>query len=55
MVGIHAKKARGTMAKFLMQNQIDDVKNLKQFKELGYEFQESTSTETHVDFVRDSR
>ena len=25
MIGIHAKKARGVMAKFIMQNQIDDL------------------------------
>ncbi|KTD68035.1 hypothetical protein Lste_1193 [Legionella steelei] len=54
MIGIHAKKARGTMAKFLMQNQFDDLTQLKQFNELGYKFHKSTSTEQHLDFVRDA-
>ncbi|PWY56039.1 peroxide stress protein YaaA [Legionella qingyii] len=54
MIGIHAKKARGTMAKFLMQNQFDDLEQLKQFNELGYKFHQSTSTVSHLDFVRDT-
>lgn len=54
MIGIYAKKARGTMAKFLMQNQFDDLERLKQFNELGYTFHESTSTDNHLDFVRDT-
>ncbi|WP_392537034.1 peroxide stress protein YaaA [Legionella sp. 227] len=54
MIGIHAKKARGTMAKFLMQNQFDDLTHLKQFNELGYKFHEPTSTAQHLDFVRDT-
>lgn len=54
MIGIYAKKARGTMARFLMQNQFDDLEHLKQFNELGYKFHESTSTDSHLDFVRDA-
>lgn len=52
MIGIHAKKARGTMARYLMQNQFDDLEHLKQFNELGYTFHSSTSTDAHLDFVR---
>ncbi|MGL5743487.1 MAG: peroxide stress protein YaaA [Legionella sp.] len=52
MIGIHAKKARGTMAKFLMQNQFDDVDGIKKFNELGYQFHSQTSTAHHFDFVR---
>ncbi|WP_454780936.1 peroxide stress protein YaaA [Legionella sp. WA2022007384] len=54
MIGIHAKKARGTMAKFLMQNQFDDLEQLKHFNELGYKFHQLTSTDSHLDFVRDT-
>lgn len=54
MIGIHAKKARGTMTQFLMQNQFDDLEHVKQFNELGYTFHESTSTDSHLDFVRDT-
>jgi cytoplasmic iron level regulating protein YaaA (DUF328/UPF0246 family) len=52
IIGIHAKKARGTMAKFLMQNQYDDLIYIKHFNELGYQFNESTSTHCNFDFVR---
>lgn len=52
IIGIHAKKARGVMARFLMQNQIDDVKHIKEFNELGYQYHQSTSSDRHLDFVR---
>lgn len=52
MIGIHAKKARGVMAKFLMENQIDNLEGIKQFNELGYEFHQASSSETHFDFIR---
>jgi len=52
MIGIHAKKARGVMAKFLMEHQIDDLEQLKKFDELGYQYHEATSSEKHFDFVR---
>ncbi|TAL59595.1 MAG: peroxide stress protein YaaA, partial [Legionella sp.] len=52
MIGIHAKKARGTMAKFLMEQQIDDVAGIKDFKELGYRYSKELSTDEHLDFVR---
>jgi cytoplasmic iron level regulating protein YaaA (DUF328/UPF0246 family) len=52
IIGIHAKKARGTMAKFIMQNQVDEIEGLKAFQELGYEYYPSASTTTHLDFVR---
>ncbi|KTD77554.1 protein YaaA [Legionella steigerwaltii] len=54
MIGIHAKKARGTMTKFLMQNQFDDLAQLKQFNELGYKFHAPSSTDQHLDFIRDT-
>jgi len=53
IIGIHAKKARGAMAKFLMQNQIDDLARLKEFAELGYTFHAASSSERHLDFVRE--
>jgi len=52
MIGIYAKKARGRMAKFIMQHQIDDLGQITQFRELGYEFDKKTSSETEINFVR---
>lgn len=54
MIGIHAKKARGAMARFLMQHQSENLSCLKEFKELGYKFHAPTSSERHFDFVRNS-
>lgn len=54
MIGIHAKKARGVMAQFIMQQQIDEVDALKSFNGLGYAYHSATSSEQHLDFVRDS-
>lgn len=53
MVGILAKKARGTMAKYLMENRIDHVEGVKQFKDLGYEFNGETSSADTLNFVRE--
>ena len=52
MIGIHAKKARGTMAKFLMQNQFDHIEQVTTFNELGYQYDEHTSSNRHLDFIR---
>lgn len=54
MIGIHAKKARGLMAKFIMENQIDNLETLKEFKVANYLFHEATSKDNHLDFVRTS-
>ena len=51
MIGIHAKKARGVMARFIMEQQIDDLDQLKTFNESGYQYHPSSS-EQHIDFVR---
>ena len=52
MIGIHAKKARGVMAKYIMQNRIDNLDHLKDFTELGYLFSKESSSEYHLDFIR---
>ncbi|MCL5273107.1 MAG: peroxide stress protein YaaA [Gammaproteobacteria bacterium] len=52
MIGIYAKKARGLMAKYIMQNKIDTIEQIKSFSESGYMYNEQTSSEHHLDFVR---
>ena len=52
MIGVYAKKARGVMARYLIQNRIDTVEQIKKFTELGYQFNEQTSSGKHLDFVR---
>lgn len=54
MVGIYAKKARGAMAKFMMQNKVDTLEHIKDFSDLGYRFNKETSSTNHLDFIRDA-
>jgi len=43
MIGFYAKKARGSMARFMVQNRIDNPEGLKDFNTDGYGFQASLS------------
>lgn len=54
MVGIYAKKARGMMGKYIMQNAIDDLERIKHFNESGYQFNPASSSANHFDFIRKS-
>jgi len=53
MIGIFSKKARGTMAKFIMENQIDDLDTLKTFSELGYQLMNDNTAAGSIDFMRE--
>src|SRR5690606_15030904 len=44
VVSFFAKKARGLMADYIIQNNIEDVESLKAFDVEGYYFDESSST-----------
>ena len=50
-VTVHAKVARGAYARWLIQNKIEDLSILKDFKELGYEYDSSLSTPDQPVFV----
>jgi len=52
IVGIHAKKARGLMANFIIRNKISDPKDLKGFKIERYAFAKEMSDELNFTFVR---
>lgn len=52
VIGLHAKKARGLMAEFIVKQRLDEAKGLQRFREGGYQFQKSLSTETEYVFVR---
>ncbi|MBL7480990.1 peroxide stress protein YaaA [Legionella bononiensis] len=53
MIGIYAKKARGLMAKYLMHNRVDTIEQIKHFSDSGYRYNEKSSSEQHLDFIRD--
>ncbi|MCF6281783.1 MAG: peroxide stress protein YaaA [Candidatus Polarisedimenticolaceae bacterium] len=38
VVGVHAKRARGVMGRFIIRNQLTEVEEIKSFSELGYGF-----------------
>ena len=52
VVGLLAKKARGLMARFMIQNRIETPAGLKKFKQDGYRFQSSLSDEQNYVFLR---
>lgn len=49
---IYTKKARGMMARYVIENQIEDPELLKGFDKAGYWFHPELSTENKLAFVR---
>ncbi len=52
MIGFFAKKARGSMARYMVQNRIDTPEGLKDFDVDGYKFQPKLSGENDWVFTR---
>jgi len=52
IISFFAKKARGTMAKFIIENQIKEVNQLKDFSESGYRFSAQESEPLKPVFLR---
>ena len=52
IISFYAKKARGLMARFIIQNRIDNVAQLSEFDTAGYRFAPEQSTATSLIFVR---
>jgi len=52
VVGVHAKRARGLMASFIITNRIVNVEDLKEFKSEKYNYTSSMSTEYDWVFSR---
>ena len=51
-VSFNAKKARGMMSRFIIQNQVKDLETLKNFSEGGYLLNEEGSTARDLLFVK---
>ncbi len=51
-IGIHAKKARGAMARFIITSQADCLNDILEFSKLNYEYQSSLSDEKNIFFIR---
>ena len=52
VISFHAKRARGLMARFVVENKINDSKKLTQFAAEGYAYDSASSTETKLVFRR---
>ena len=53
MISFFAKKARGLMTRFIIQNQITDPEYLKAFNSDGYVFNPHLSKNQELVFTRD--
>lgn len=51
-IGIHAKKARGAMARYILESKVDDLEQVKQFTGLDYQYQASLSSDKELVFTR---
>jgi len=53
MISFYAKKARGLMTRYIIQNRIEDPEQLKAFDLDGYRFAPSMSEGDNWTFIRD--
>lgn len=53
VVAIHAKKARGMMVNFVVNNRLTDINDLKKFKMDGYSYNAAFSSELQWVFCKD--
>jgi cytoplasmic iron level regulating protein YaaA (DUF328/UPF0246 family) len=52
IISFNAKRARGSFARFIIENKITEIKDLKSFKEDNYKLNKSLSTDTEFVFTR---
>jgi cytoplasmic iron level regulating protein YaaA (DUF328/UPF0246 family) len=55
VISFYAKKARGMMARFVIDHQMKHVDDLKRFQTAGYAFSEAESTEDQLVFLREEQ
>ncbi|HIF9482038.1 TPA: peroxide stress protein YaaA [Photobacterium damselae] len=55
VISFYAKKARGLMARYIIDNQIDSIEKLKEFDAAGYYFVAAESTATEFVFKREEQ
>jgi cytoplasmic iron level regulating protein YaaA (DUF328/UPF0246 family) len=53
VISFYAKKARGLMARYIIEQQVTDIEQLKEFDTAGYYFVSEQSTATELMFYRD--
>ncbi|MGF1719994.1 peroxide stress protein YaaA [Vibrio kyushuensis] len=55
VISFHAKKARGMMARYMIENRVDSVEALQSFDTAGYYFVEAESSDKELVFKRDEQ
>ncbi len=55
VISFYAKKARGLMARFMIENKIDRIEGLKAFNTDGYYFDADSSLKGELVFKRDEQ
>ena len=50
--GTYAKMARGEMVRYLAENQVEDMEEIKNFDRLGYRFDEGLSSDREYIFLK---
>ncbi|QJR80064.1 peroxide stress protein YaaA [Alteromonas pelagimontana] len=55
IISFYAKKARGLMARFIIENQLTEVAQLQAFNTSGYYFSEKDSSATEMVFLREEQ
>ncbi|MEC9261558.1 MAG: peroxide stress protein YaaA, partial [Pseudomonadota bacterium] len=55
IISFFAKKARGLMARYIIQNQVKDVDGLKAFDTAGYYYSEEQSSASQLVFLREEQ
>lgn len=51
--GTYAKMARGEMVRYMAENQVEKVEDIKRFNRLGYSFNEKLSSDNSYVFIRE--
>lgn len=51
-IGTYAKKARGMMSRYVIQNRINTIEEVKKFNESGYSYNEIYSSDSNIVFTR---
>lgn len=52
MIGIYAKRARGMLSRYIIQNGLTDIEDIKNFSEDGYKFNKKASSGNNWVFTR---
>lgn len=55
VISFFAKKARGQMARFVIKNRLTHVDAIKDFTDLGYQYEPNESTDVKLVFTRDEQ